>query len=1049
MDLAAIRNRLSGAGGPAYWRRLEELTGDAEFRDWLKREAPRLEPIAWDTLSRREFLVLAAASLALAGVAGCGVQPPPEKILPYVRAPEELIPGKPLFYATAATLQGIATGVLVESHEGRPTKIEGNPQHPGSLGAVDPFTQASILTLYDPDRSQNVRFRGVIGTWERAAWELGRAAAKAGKGPDAGLCLLTQPVGSPTLAWQIRSLLEQFPQARWYQYEPVSRDAARQGAFLAFGREVEPLYRLDQAEVILALDADFLTAGPGHLCYAREFAAKRRGQPGPQNQTRVAGNRLYAVECMPTPTGAKADHRWSLPAGRMAQFARNLAARLDPSLRSAVGEVAAVSAPMDQQRLAALAGDLLAHRGQSLVVAGQQQPPAVHLLAHAMNHALGNAGPTVVYIDPPEVAPKNQMASLAELVEQMRSGRVRMLVILGGNPAFDAPADLQFAQHVAKVPLSVHLGMYQDETAAVCQWHLPEAHCLESWSDARAYDGTASIVQPLISPLFGGISAHEVVGALAGSPGRTSFDLVRQYWQEAWQREHAPQAGKSAAGPAAPDRDAAFEAFWRRALHDGVVPATTFPPREVALQADWAKGLSGANGMAAAAGQQAGHTLELVFRPDPTIFDGRFANNGWLQELPKPLSKLTWDNAALMSPGTAQKFGFTFAVSPYGGERGGAEAELADLEYRGRRLRVPVWVLPGVADDSVTLTLGYGRTAAGRVGSGVGANAYALRTSAAPWFDGGLVVRKAPGRYRLACTQYHHGMEGRQQVHVISPSGRQGEPNSSAQPEAAGEGPAAARHAEQLPSIYPQYPYEGYKWGMVIDLAACVGCGACVLACQAENNSPVVGKDQVYRGREMHWLRLDRYDAGERDDLQSYFQPVPCMQCENAPCELVCPVEATVHSDEGLNDMVYNRCVGTRYCSHNCPYKVRRFNFFQFADYKTTTLKMLRNPEVTVRSRGVMEKCTYCVQRISAARIAAAKADRRVRDGEVLTACQAACPAQAIAFGDLNDPQAAVARWKADARNYLLLGELNTRPRTSYLAVLRNPNEPSREIEAT
>lgn len=1005
LDVAALRTRLAGVHGQPYWRSLEELAATDEFREFLDREFPRQAAVWSDPLSRRRFLQLMGASLALAGLSACTPQPA-EKIVPYVRAPEEIIPGKPLFFATAVLRGGMATGVLVESHMGRPTKVEGNPQHPASLGATDAFAQASVLTLYDPDRSQVVMNLGQISTWEAFLGTMRTAMALQRITHGAGLRILTETVTSPTLAQQLRTLLSEFPQAKWHQYEPAGRDHVTAGASLAFGEYVETQYRFDHAEVILALDADFLFSFPGSVRYAREFATQRK-----VHLQDAAMNRLYAVESTPTITGAMADHRLPLRASAIEHVAREVAARLGvrgiSRAEAEGGSEQSAHATIPEHWLAAVVRDLQQHRGSSLVVVGEGQPPVVHALGHAINHALGNVGTTVIYTAPVVAQPLDQGASLRDLVADMEAGRVEILVILGGNPVFTAPADLHFAEHLARVNLRVHLSLYDDETSALCHWHLPATHDLESWSDARAYDGTVTILQPLIAPLYGGKSAHEVLAALMGQPERGSHDIVRDYWKS----QH-------------PGDD--FELFWRTSLHDGLIAGTAFPAKSVRLQApnSWEQAASGqAASQLPPSGSRS--SLEIVFRPDPTIWDGCFANNGWLQELPKPLTKLTWDNAALVSPATAERLGL-------------ANEQVVELRYRERTVRAPIWIMPGQADEVVTVHLGYGRTRAGRVGTGTGFNAYAIRTSTAPWFATGLDIRTTAEQYALSCTQHHHSIEGRHLVRSGTLASYQ-------------EHPHFVHDMVHEPSpdvtLYPPYTYSGYAWGMAIDMNACIGCGACVTACQAENNIPIVGKDQVAVGREMHWLRIDRYYKGALENPETYHQPVPCMHCENAPCELVCPVGATVHSDEGLNDMVYNRCVGTRYCSNNCPYKVRRFNFLQYADYHTPSLKLLYNPDVTVRSRGVMEKCTYCVQRINAARIEAKKADRQIRDGEVVTACQQACPTEAIVFGNINDPNSRVSRLKAAPLHYALLTELNTRPRTTYLARLRNPNPELEEVE--
>ena len=977
-DLAALRARLAATPGRDPWRSLDELADTPEFRDYLEREFPP-EASEWnDPLGRRRFLQLMAASLALAGLSACTRQPT-EKIIPYVRAPEEIIPGQPLYYATATTLGGYAQGVLVESHMGRPTKIEGNELHPASLGSTDLFAQASILTLYDPDRSQVVLEAGRISTWSAFLAALARALQTQRAQRGLGLRLLTETVTSPTLAEQIRAFLALYPEAQWHQYEPANRDNARAGARLAFGSVVEAQYRLDRADVILSLDADFLSCGPASVRYARDFAARRRVGPD-----RTTMNRLYVVEPVPTNTGAMADHRLPVQSARVEAVARAVAIELGIEA-DAPGDFSEAEAGWAR----AVARDLAAHRGSCVVIAGDTQPPVVHALAHALNQTLDNAGRTVVYTDPVEANPMDQTESLRALAADMDTGRVEMLVMLGGDPVYNAPADLRFAERLRKVPLRIHLSLYEDETSYLCHWHIPETHYLEAWGDARAFDGTVTIQQPLIAPLYGGKSALEFVAALAGQPNLTGHDIVRDDWKT---RSKASD----------------FETFWQRSVHDGMVAGTALAARAVSLQRDFSAGTPSSPGPG----------LEINFRTDPTVHDGRFANNGWLQELPKALTRLTWDNACLLSPATAERLGIQ-------------NEDVIELRYQGRTVRGPAWISPGHADDSLTVFLGYGRTRAGRVGTGIGYNAYALRNSGAAWFDRGLEVSKTGTRTKLATTQHHHTMDGRPLVRASTLEEYTHHPHIFH--EMAHEPPPGL-------TLYPGFRYDGYAWGMAIDLNACTGCNACVVACQAENNIPIVGKDQVARGREMHWLRIDRYYHGGLENPEVYHQPVPCMHCENAPCEVVCPVAATVHSDEGLNDMVYNRCVGTRYCSNNCPYKVRRFNFLLYSDLETPSLKLLRNPDVTVRSRGVMEKCTYCVQRINAARITSEKEGRKVRDGEIVTACQAVCPAQAIVFGDINDPKSRVAQLKAEPRNYALLADLNTRPRTTYLARLRNPN---------
>ena len=1004
LDLNAIRAKLQDASGPQYWRSLEAVAETPEFKEFLHREFPANASEFNDPVGRRNFLKLMSASLALAGVTGCTVQPE-ELIVPYVRQPEELVPGKPLFYATAMSLGGVATGLLVESHEGRPTKIEGNPDHPASRGGTDLFAQASVLTLYDPDRTSAITELGEIRPWNGFVAAMRGALSAQAASRGAGLRLVTETVNSPTLAAQIQQILAALPDAKWIQWEPTTRDHVRAGTRLAFGSYVEPVYDFTKADVVLSLDADFLAAENAFgVKYARAFASRRRLDADPDRFSR-----LYVAEATPSVTGGRADHRLPMKASQVDAFARAVAAALG------VTGITGAAPAGTEAFVAAIAKDLAAHRGTSLVVAGEGQPAAVHAVAHAMNDLLGNAGQTVSYLPTPEAVASEQHTAMRQLVVDMNAGRVQALLMIGeANPVFTAPADWKFGDALKKVALRAHSGLFYDETAEQCQWHVPSTHYLEMWSDARSLDGTVSIVQPLLQPMNGGKSPHEVVATLSDRAERTGYDVVREYWMTHTAASAAvltPAAPAAVTAPAEPMATSAvtFEKQWRRWLHDGYIDGSAFAPSTVALAAGWNAGLAGVTAVPA---------FEVVFKRDASVYDGRFANNGWLQELPKPVTKLTWDNAALVGPGTAERL----AVK---------NGDLLKVTHDGRTLDVPVWIDPGHALDAITIAVGYGRVRAGRVGSGVGVNTYALRGSSAPWF-GAADVAKTGGTYELVSTQDHWSIEGRNLVR-------------STNLEKYKANPAFAHEMEHMKlsdglTLYPKWEYSGYSWGMAIDLNTCTGCNACVVACQSENNIPVVGKDQVGNGREMHWLRIDRYYSGDIDNPDTYYQPMPCQQCENAPCEMVCPVAATVHSAEGLNDMVYNRCVGTRYCSNNCPWKVRRFNFTLYQDWETPSLKMQRNPDVTVRSRGIMEKCTYCVQRINSARIDAKREDREIRDGEVVTACEAACPSQAITFGNLNDPTSRVAKLKANPRNYSMLAELNTRPRTTYLAAVRNPN---------
>jgi molybdopterin-containing oxidoreductase family iron-sulfur binding subunit len=1091
-NFALIRERVLAnqeRQGKEYWRSLEELADTAEFREFVEREYPQ-HAEEWDSpVERRTFLKLMGASLALAGLSGCVYQPA-EKIVPYVTAPEEMIPGKPLFFATAFALGGVATGLLVKSNEGRPTKIEGNPEHPNSRypgkpdavgsSATDLFAQASLLDLYDPDRSQTLTFREEIRPWTAFVGEMRTVLEdmKQRGTNGAGLRFLTETVTSPTLAFQLDTILREFPAAKWHSYEPAGRDGARMGAMMAFGQPVNTVYHFERADRIFSIDADFLACGPGNLWYGRDFASKRRLAEGQREM-----NRLYVVESTPTNTGAKADHKLALRPSQIEGFARAVAAGLGVKL----GGTEQGAAGPHANWIGALVRDLQNSRGRSIVIAGDEQSPAVHALAHAMNDALGNVGQTVVYTEPVEFTPANfngQSQSLRELVKDLDDGIVELLVVVGGNPLYNAPADLHFPESFQRAKLRVHLSLYKDETSDYSHWHIPGAHYLESWSDARSYDGTVSIIQPLIAPLYDGRTAHEMLAVFSNQFDRKGYDIIRDFWhgqmtggsaantraqatppagqtpapaanqrpagtQPSQAATPAPQNGNAAGRPSAnaannngggsrppliSERLASpgdFEMAWRKAVHDGYIANTALPPKQgLAVKAPDQNPTPDPQPLSSGA-------LEIIFRTDPTLYDGRFANNGWLQELPKPLTKLTWDNAALISPNTARRLGLVNKIGTHGGN---IFADTVTLEYGGRKVTraVPVWVQPGQPDDCITVHLGHGRKRAGKVGNLVGFNAYEIRTVDTPWFGVNAKATPAGAQYELATTQLHFNMENRDVVR-------------SATLEEYLNHPEGAREEEHEPgydeSMYPPYDYKnqgnGYAWGMAIDVSSCVGCSACVVACQSENNIPVVGKEQVMRSREMHWLRVDSYFGGddENNPIGPYFMPVPCMHCEQAPCEPVCPVHATVHDAEGTNNMVYNRCVGTRYCSNNCPYKVRRFNFLLYQDFTTPTYQLMRNPDVTVRSRGVMEKCTYCIQRIQSAKIESEKEGRHIQDGEIVTACQSVCPADAIVFGDLNDPNSRVSQLKREQRNYSLLADLNTQPRTTYLSALRNPNQ--------
>jgi len=907
-------------------------------------------------------------------------------------------------------LAAAATPLLVTSYDGRPIKVEGNPLHPFNLGACDRFAQASLLELYDPDRSavpvERTPAERVTRTWEDFAGFCRERFSAPAACRGRGLAVVAEASSSPTLARLKARLRRKFPEGRWFEYEPLSRDNEREGTAAVFGVPYRTHFALDRAQVIAAFDADLLLAHPAALSYARQFAAQRTAQGGEMN-------RLYAVECAYSVTGAAADRRFPLAAALigpalvrlLAELVVNFDLALPPQAGNLGGRLtAALGSPLDGLPLRALARDLREARGRGVIAVGPRQPPLAHALACLLNEALGNVGQTVFYTPEPDPERPSHMAAIREVAEAMRREEVDTLLVLGGNPAYDSPADLEFAQALEKVPVSVHLSLYEDETSQLCTWHLPRAHYLEAWGDVRTYDGTISIVQPLIEPLFAGKSAIEVLSMILDENPRSGYELVRETF-DGLVRD--------------PDRERA----WRVALHDGLVANSAFSPTYPTPKWEVTGEIVGKLLSKNASEKE---TLEIVFGESHASFDGRFATNAWLQELPDPLTKLAWDNAAIVGPQTARSLGVDTGA-------------VLRLSYRGRELEIPAYVMPGQAEDSVFLALGHGRRSP--AGRGSGFDAYRLRHSASPHFDRGLRALFTGRRYRLACTQEHH---------IIDALGRRGEAQRLGRLVREGtleeyrSDPEFARrrvHEPPLRSLWQEQEFSGHRWGMAIDLTACIGCNACVIACQAENNVPVVGKENVAVGREMHWIRIDRYFSGSADRPRVLFQPVACHQCEHAPCEEVCPVAATQHSQEGLNEMVYNRCIGTRYCSNNCPYKVRRFNYFNYHTQPPEIEKMLHNPEVTVRSRGVMEKCTYCVQRISAAKVRAGNERRPIRDGEITPACAQTCPTQAIVFGDLADPQSRVAKLRQSPRAYAMLAELNVRPRTHYLAKLRNPSE--------
>jgi MoCo/4Fe-4S cofactor protein with predicted Tat translocation signal len=1026
LTLAEVRAKLDGQTGRRFWKNLDELAETESFQQLMAEEFPRQAGSGeWvDAVSRRGFLKVMGASLALAGLAGCTKQPD-EPIFPYVKQPEDLILGKPMYFATAHPFPTGAIPVLVKSDAFRPIKLEGNPEHPVAKGKSDAFTQATLLELYDPDRSQHVLYRGEVSSWGKFQQEFASAVQKTTGGQ--GVYFLSETITSPTLALQWKQVSAKYPQAKLVQWDPVNQDSSRIASKAAFGDYMDAQYRLEDADVIVSLDADFLggIAHPGFLPLAATYAERHRYEEG------KTPNRLYVIETMPTVTGFKAEHRLGLKPSAIAGFAQALAG----------GSGAALADPAQQKFFSALLADLKANSGRTVVIPGEQAPPEVHAAAYALNSALGAVGKTVVYTQTVNPLPSVQTADLKALVSDINAGKVQWLVMLGVNPLYSAPADLNFLDAFNKVPTTVHLGSHVDETGVLSTWHLNKTHYLESWTDARAYDGTLSIVQPMIDPLYQGKSAHDVLQALLDNPQASAYDVVQA------------NAKTSIKGD--------FATGWRKTLHDGWIDGTAFAAASATPKA----------GVAAGSATAATSGYEISFRPDPSLYDGRYANVGWLQELPKQVTSLSWDNAALMSMGTM-------------GDLKVEEADLVEISVDGRRLIAPVLMVPGHPDGAITIHLGLGRRVeAGRVGAGVGFNAYTLRTSDAPLFATGATAKKASGSYELCVTKVHniehrgsfaqHDLEKPESDKdgVYSLAGHEAMERAiiryatldevKKNPNFAHEGGAGSlvnkvgyspegetpKHDE---SFFPDsWRYDKKDassgkiqnaWGMAIDLNSCVGCNACIVSCYAENNIPVVGREQVKVGRNMQWLRIDTYFEGDLHAPRAHFQPMACQHCENAGCEQVCPVGATVHTPEGLNTMVYNRCVGTRYCSNNCPYKVRRFNFLLYSDYDTESLKFMRNPDVTVRSRGVMEKCSYCVQRIEAAKIEADKENREVRDGEIVTACQQACPTNAIVFGNINDKASKVAQRKAKERDYPVLADLNFRPRTTYTAGVINPN---------
>ena len=1211
LDLDEVRAKLAETNGKTYWRSLDELSQKPGFNEMLKREFPGQAPKDWAPLPRRDFLKLMGASLALAGLSGCAFQPN-EKIVPYVNQPESYTPGIASYYATAMPFSGYALGLLAKSSSGRPTKIEGNPDHPTAggtspvdpgrgkptfkrRGATDVFAQASLLTMYDPERSQTIRKSGASSNWDTFTGEITaqiQASRRNSRGAD--FALLTETITSPTQLALIEDLRGLMPEMRWVSYEPVNRDNVTAGTRLAFGRDLHPVYHFDRADVIVSLDCDFMLEEPGRVAHAREFIEGRRVT---EKANRAKMNRLYVVESTSTITGAQADHRFPVKAAQVDGIARALAQAVGVNVGAGAQQVTAEQNKWIQE----IAKDLTANRGQVIVVAGAHQPPAVHALAMAITQGLQEiaggttqftvplSNSTITYHAPIEGAPVPHLEGLATVVDEMNAGRIKTVLVMGTNPAYSAPRDLEFAKAFNKVPFRAHIGLYEDETSNLCTWHVPEAHYLEQWSDARAIDGTASIVQPLVQPLYESCKSQlEVLVALAGNVNASGYDIVRGNWARtkglvnngtlaaasdqgelaknstltqsgasgltsqgvnngsATGTNNGPIAGAQGGvaannpvvnnavvnggnrnagnggvtAPAAPTQNGgqqvggaagtgdafAFDRFWQNAVHSGVIAGTAAPAIAVT-----------AGALTLPAQTVVGQGIEVNFRPDPTIWDGRFANNGWLQECPKPITKIVWDNAILVSPNTAHKNGWN-------------NNDEIELTLNGGKVKGAVFMLPGQPDDALTLNLGYGRAQVGKIGTGAGFDANQLRSADNPWMAYGVKAVKLGTVYKIAATAQHNliapegkdttlggailgsdnaktkivddwitpetrgkdvdGTHGRDLIRVgtfeemqkgelpTTNEDKIGVPISyptNPKIEIKLEGAEAEVHERLVdnrelagsPSFYPRESdylastplrsvaaqkeleveskklgrdHVTHQWGMSVDLQSCIGCNACVVGCQSENNSAIVGKDQVLMGREMHWIRIDAYMSGSFENPEVYFEPMMCQHCEKAPCAPVCPFNAVMESPGGINEQIYNRCVGTKYCENNCPYKVRRFNFLQYSDQQSPTIQLMANPSVTVRSRGVMEKCTYCIQRVKAAEWQAKKEDRFIQDGDIIVACQQACPTNAIVFGDINDPNSEVSKLKRGDLTFGLLTELNTGPRTSYTAKIRNPN---------
>lgn len=990
-----------------YWRSLEELGKNEAYQEMLHREFPEGASELTDGYSRRNFLQIMGASVALAGLAAC--RQPVQKLLPYNKQPEEIVAGIPLHYASTYPFMDSAIGVLITTNEGRPTKIEGNSDHPGSKGATNLQMQAAILDLYDVDRSRTPRYNGEEGIEEKSWSEFKEYFDEHLSDSSKRIAFISEASSSPSYNRLKKAVLSKYSNADWAVYEPFGPSKALKASELAFGKKLRPVYHLDKAKVVVSLDYDFMGLAPDNVRSNLEYADARR-----VSDVNSAMNRLYVVENGMTVTGSNADHRLRIKAGEMPLFVAALAAKISENaggLRNFSGHTNKFS---DHSWVSVLAEELVSNRGEAVLCVGQDFDPEVQAAVAAMNYALGNIGNTVSFVETGFHDESYNTDAFKNVCDKIDNGDYDAVVLLGTNPVFTAPSDINFEELLSKVPVSVHLANHYDETSKKCTWHLNKAHFLEYWGDAASYTGETSVIQPVIQPLFGSKSDIEVLALFATGEMKDGYDIVMESWSDVVSNRRA----------------------LNKVIHDGV-HNSSFSKESVALLSAFGNNVSGYFDAVSIADDD----IELVIKPDPKLFDGRFANNGWLQELPEPITKVTWDNLALMSPATAAALGVEekkFGVTDY---------DMVTLNVNGKELDIVAWIQPGHADNSITIWSGYGRSDVGKVADDIGKNVFGLRTSDSS-ITHSIGVSKIDRRtYPVACVQNHHDMEGRPIVREATLTEYKDNPTFAPDKVYV----PGRREDGQPPNLFQDFVFPDHQpqWAMAIDLNACTGCGVCTIACQAENNIPVIGKREVRRNREMHWIRTDRYYNGDKEDPQVVHQPIPCMHCEQAPCELVCPVAATTHSDDGLNQMTYNQCIGTRYCANNCPFKVRRFNFFNYAkiylegDTDPEVIQMAMNPDVSVRFRGVMEKCTYCVQRINRAKIDTKNKTGnsiKPKDGSVVTACQQACPTQAITFGDITDPNSVISKTKANDRDYVMLEELGIRPRTSYLAKLRNPN---------